>query len=118
AGHRTGARGTAAVTLVVIPEAQAEWSRGARYYCEQAGLELGLALVSEFERVLARSDANPLAGAHFRSNARRLVLRGFPFGVVYQLVGNDVYVIGLAHHRRKPGYSERGRKVVSGKSSS
>jgi len=33
-----------------------------------------------------------------------LVLRRFPFGVVYRVLAGEIQVVAVAHHRRKPGY--------------
>jgi hypothetical protein len=35
---------------------------------------------------------------------RRFSLRKFPFGVIYYIRNNELRVVALAHHRRKPGY--------------
>lgn len=35
---------------------------------------------------------------------RRFILPKFPFSVVYRTVGEEVQVIAIAHHRRRPRY--------------
>ena len=35
---------------------------------------------------------------------RRILLRHFPFGIVYEVMGNQVVVVAIIHTRRKPGY--------------
>jgi hypothetical protein len=39
-----------------------------------------------------------------RLGTRRLVLRRFPFAIVYRLAGEFVLVLAIAHMRRRPGY--------------
>ena len=46
----------------------------------------------------------PESGAPRRATARQLPVRGFPFLVVYRIRPDDVYVIAVAHTRRRPGY--------------
>ena len=35
---------------------------------------------------------------------RRFLLSRFPYSIIYRTIGNDVQIIAIAHHRRKPGY--------------
>jgi len=46
----------------------------------------------------------PEGGARRRAPARQLPVRGFPFLVVYRIRPDDVYVVAVAHTRRRPGY--------------
>lgn len=39
-----------------------------------------------------------------RATARQLPVRGFPFLVVYRIRPDDVYVVAVAHAKRRPGY--------------
>jgi len=39
-----------------------------------------------------------------RRNYRRVNLRLFPFYLAYIIAGDCIYVIAIAHMRRKPGY--------------
>jgi plasmid stabilization system protein ParE len=36
--------------------------------------------------------------------ARQLSVRGFPYLVVYRLRPDDIYIVAVAHARRRPGY--------------
>jgi len=49
---------------------------------------------------------NPEAGAPFRLGLRRWVVRRFPYSMFYRTEAERVYILALAHHRRKPGYWE------------
>jgi len=46
----------------------------------------------------------PESGARRRATARQLPVRGFPFLVVYRIRPDDVYVVAVAHAKRRPGY--------------
>lgn len=90
--------------LVIVPAALAELHDAAAFYAAGATVELGRAFVSEFERTVNIILANPQLGAIFRGTRRRYLLRRFPYGVIYQIAGEELRVIAVAHHRRRPGY--------------
>lgn len=37
-------------------------------------------------------------------NVRRVLVRRFPFNVIYRLRGDELQIVAFAHTRRKPGY--------------
>ncbi len=92
----------------VGPEADRELTDGARYYVREGGVELGLAFIAEFERVLQLLCAHPNIGVTWRGQ-RRLPMRRFPYSIVYYVQPDELRVVALAHHRRRPGYGA-GRK--------
>ena len=91
------------MTPSVSREAELELTDAARYYAENGGEDLGLALIDEFQASLELLSKQPQLGAPWR-NMRRLPLRRFPFSIIYYTSGNSLRVIALAHHRRKPQY--------------
>jgi len=88
----------------VGPDADRELSEGAVYYAREANAEVGLAFILEYERALALLCGHPLIGAPWRNRRRRFPLRRFPYSIVYYIRGEELRVIALAHHRRKPSY--------------
>lgn len=90
--------------LVIVPAAIAELQDAADFYAEKANRDLGLAFVAEFERSAQRVLENPMLGAVFRASRRRYLLRRFPYSIIYQVAGEEVRVVAVAHHRRRPGY--------------
>lgn len=88
----------------VSAEADRELTEGALYYAKQAGSEVALAFISEYERVVTLVCANPQIGAVWRNGRRRFPVRKFPYSVVYYLRGDEVRIVALAHHRRRPAY--------------
>ena len=88
----------------ISPEADRELTHGAAYYAQEANAELGLAFIAEFERALDLLCTHPKLGASWRRNRRRFPLRRFPYSIIYYIKGDELRVIALAHHRRKPGY--------------
>jgi toxin ParE1/3/4 len=69
------------------------------FYSEQANRQLGLALITEFEKAASLVSGNPELGTPWVSGTRRFVLRRFPFNIVYHL-----FIIAIAHQKRRPGY--------------
>ena len=88
----------------VSPEADWELSEGAIHYAREANAEVGLAFILEYERALALLCAHPHLGAPWRNNRRRFPLRKFPYSIIYYVRNEELRVIALAHHRRKPTY--------------
>jgi len=92
------------VKLVIVPLALAELHDAAAFYMEKANVELGLAFVAEFERTTNLVLKNPMLGAIFRGSRRRYLLRRFPYSIIYQVTVEELRVVAVAHHRRRPGY--------------
>ncbi len=90
--------------MVIVPAAIAELQDATDFYAEKANRDLGLAFVAEFERSAQRVLENPMIGAVFRGSRRRYLLRRFPYSIIYQVAGEEVRVVAVAHHRRRPGY--------------
>ena len=90
--------------LVVAPPALAELHDAATFYTLKANVDLGLAFVAEFERTANLVLANPLLGAVFRGTRRRYILRRFPYSIIYQVTEEELRILAIAHHRRRPGY--------------
>jgi plasmid stabilization system protein ParE len=87
----------------VSPEAERELVDGAAYYAREANVDLGLAFIAAFERALGLLCERPQLGAPWR-NRRRLPLSRFPYSIIYYVEGEELRVIALAHHRRRPDY--------------
>ena len=79
-------------------------------------------LVSATDWYLARSPAAAIAFVHAMEHAverigeaperypltsfgrRRFVLLNYPFDLVYRILENEVEIIAVSHHARRPGY--------------
>lgn len=73
-----------------------------RYNEEEPGL--GARFTAAVEEASARALAFPLAGSPATENTRRVLLRGFPFALVYRPEADGITVFALAHHARRPSY--------------
>jgi hypothetical protein len=47
---------------------------------------------------------HPLGGAPSPHNTRSVLVKGFPFSVVYRAKGDDLLIVAIAPHKRRPGY--------------
>jgi toxin ParE1/3/4 len=92
------------MTPSVSPEADRELTDAAPYYADESGKELGLAIILEFERTLALLCREPSLGAPWGKGRRRFPMRRFPYSIIYYVNGNDLRVIAIGHHRRRPSY--------------
>ena len=58
----------------------------------------------ELDRAVDLISERPEAGSPYLRGARRVLLRRFPFFVVYRVWGEQVQIVAVAHARRRPGY--------------
>jgi len=72
------------------------------YEREAAGL--GAEFLQDVDHALETIASSPEVGTPFEAGTRRLLLRRFPYGVVYLFEKDSLLLIAVAHQRRKPGY--------------
>jgi toxin ParE1/3/4 len=94
--------------LVFSAEARRELREAAVWY-ESRSSGLGLALLTAARECFRRIEANPAAGSLVdrwpeAGGVRRLLLKKFPYCVIYIELEAHVRVLAFAHLRRKPGY--------------
>ena len=85
------------------PEAQNEFLSAAQFYEDQTqglGLDFTLTVQRTYERVLAY----PASGAPFGRLLRRVLVPKFPYGLLYRVEPDRVYIIAVMHLHRRPGY--------------
>lgn len=68
---------------------------------------LGADFLDEIESVLDRIGTFPRHGSPYLHGTRHVVLRGFPFQLVYVLEGGEAIIAACAHQHREPGYWRR-----------
>ena len=65
-------------------------------------------LGERFERDLIDTVAflveRPQAGKPLSKHVRKFPLRRFRYNVIYLVDGDEVVIVAVAHHRRRPGY--------------
>ncbi len=89
--------------LIVFPEATEEIREAARFY---AKVRKGLAkeFRQELESCFRRIVSQPNSNRNLSPNARCCSLNRFPYGVVYFLRNNTIYVVAVMHLHRDPEY--------------
>lgn len=90
--------------IIVHPAATADLNIAATFYSERANKQLGLAFIAEFEKAALFLSSNPELGVEWVSGTRRFIMRRFPFNIVYRLFPDHLYIIAIAHQRRRPDY--------------
>jgi plasmid stabilization system protein ParE len=88
------------------PDAETEFDAAVAYYEEQQQ-GLGLDLAREVYRAIARVMCFPNASPVLSKNSRRCLVNRFPYGVIYQVKGDALRIIAVAHLHRKPDYWEQ-----------
>jgi hypothetical protein len=65
---------------------------------------LGRAFLDALEEATDDILRHPLRWRRIRGRFRRRLLRRFPFGLIYAIEGDVIYIPAVAHLHRKPGY--------------
>ena len=93
------------------PEAAEEVEQAASWYAERSRTA-SRAFIAEFGLVLDRVADSPDGYPAYEFGTRRLLFPHFPFSLVYRERENQIEVIAVAHHRRRPFYwrSRRSRR--------
>lgn len=86
------------------PKSEQDLREAAGYYKERAGPALSQALFTEFEHSMQLLLRYPLLGALWLHGKRRLVMRHFPYSIIYSVAGEEIRILAVAHHCRRPGY--------------
>ena len=86
------------------PEAENDLREAARFYRDHAGASLARTFLSEFKKSASLLLRYPRLGALWGNGRRRLVLTRFPYSVIYTLAGEEIRILAVAHHSRKPNY--------------
>jgi hypothetical protein len=77
---------------------------------ESINYELGLSFESELINCYARIAANPqfFFILHKKLKIRRALLKRFPYKLIFQIQKNNtVWIVSLAHHKRKANWRKR-----------
>lgn len=89
--------------LIYHPEAKAELREAAVYY-ESCRGGLGREFLAAVEFAVQRVIQFPEAWRKIHDDFRRILVRRFPYGVIYALQGDHIYIVAVMHLKRKPGY--------------
>jgi toxin ParE1/3/4 len=89
--------------LIVDPLAKREYNDALEYYeAEEEGL--GERFRRAVWAAIAVVERFPEIGEEVRPGIRKILLRRFPYKLIYSVVDDAVYIIAVAHGRREPDY--------------
>lgn len=83
--------------------AQIELDEAIEYYNYEV-TRLGDAFLTEVLNALDRIGDFPDAWQLCSRRTRRCQIRRFPYGIIYQILGNEILVVAIANLHRKPDY--------------
>ena len=90
--------------IVILPPAELELADAVAWY-ESREPHLGIDFVDAFDDACRRIALQPESYQRLAdSGFRQVVMRRFPFVVVFELRQSEVRVLALAHGSRRPGY--------------
>lgn len=86
-----------------LAAAREEFLAEVEYYNKaQAGL--GTRFADAIEKAAALVLTFPDVGSPFFSDTRRVIVKDFPFSLIYNSFAGDIVIFAVAHQSRRPGY--------------
>ncbi len=86
-----------------LPEASREIEEAFEWYLERSPRAAESFLLEVDHGIEAIVEA-PNQWPPFEAGTRRYLLRSFPYSIVYQSQEDQILIVAVAHHKRKPGY--------------
>jgi plasmid stabilization system protein ParE len=86
-----------------LPEAEAELLHEVEYYSD-AGTGIGIRFQTMVEAAVQLAVQHPLGGSSYPHGTRAVLVKGFPFSVIYRTSESDLLIVAIAPHHRKPNY--------------
>jgi toxin ParE1/3/4 len=92
--------------IFVHPRAKAEWDHAIGYY-EAKVPGLGLDLHAKVEQAIQKIQRQPQVWPrHVDPRFRKYVLERFPYLIIYMERQDDIWIVAVAHAKRRPQYWE------------
>jgi len=88
--------------------AEKELNEAARWY-EAQQLGLGVSLLNVVDNAIARLrsgrlPSSPVPGVKTTEDVRRVLLKRFPYSIVFYERADEIVIIAFAHSSRRPGF--------------
>jgi plasmid stabilization system protein ParE len=87
--------------LIIKPHA-IEMAQKAYQWYEKQRVGLGDLFLSEVENCYDRIESSPLLYAKINKNFRQIILRTFPYVIVFEILNDDVVIYAVFHTSRNP----------------
>jgi plasmid stabilization system protein ParE len=85
------------------PDAQKEFKEAALWYNHQR-VGLGREFFDEVNSNIALIANDPKIWPEYIHHFHRLIVKRFPFNIIYRVQPNCIEIIAIAHNKRKPFY--------------
>lgn len=96
--------GSAPVANIIFhPEAQDEYEKALQWYQARSS-RASARFEAEMERILKLITLNPESFPAYDDDHRFVVLRRYPYFLVYQVQADRIEVVAVAQAGRRPGY--------------
>jgi len=100
------------VKLIFDPQALVEMRAAAAFY-EDCQPGLGHSFLDAVEAALAEIVKHPLMWRKVKGRFRRYLVQRFPYGLIYAVQEDVIYIAAVMHLKRKPDYWY-GRQLIPG----
>lgn len=67
-------------------------------------MDLGERFEQEVRYAVRLVSEHPRIGAPLTKRLRKLRLRTFPYNLIYVTEDDEIVIVAVAHHKRRPGY--------------
>lgn len=94
------------MTFSFHPEARAEFDEAVDYY-EKCELGLGYDFAVEAAASIQNIVNYPTAWPVIEEDVRRCLVNRFPYGVIYSIEQDEIFILAIMHLRRHPDYWKR-----------
>lgn len=91
------------MNVIFLEVAIAELNDTFEYY-ELQQIHLGYRFISAVENSVELIKYYPQGWHSLSPNIRRCLVKNFPYGLIYQIRENEIYIIAVANLHRKPNY--------------
>jgi plasmid stabilization system protein ParE len=91
------------VRISLHPAAVAEVEAAVQWYAERSPVA-ARAFAAEVNACVERVGEAPERWPRYVHGTRRYLFPHFPFSLVYRVRDEEIEIVALAHHRKRPGY--------------
>src|SRR5688572_18685113 len=85
------------------PAARAEYIEAARFYAAESSA-VQFRFMTAVDHALQRIGQYPERGAPFGGRLRRSLVPRFPYGLLYRIEPDRLFIVAVMHLHRRPGY--------------
>ena len=89
--------------IIFHPDARDELFSAITYYNEQSP-GLGTEFLEEIKKSVNKIQENPTRWKLLKKQVRQYIVQRFPFSIFYISTPEQVYIVAIAHNKRKPYY--------------